>query len=257
MTTTLPLSQASFQRPELMVSSTWTEHAPFAFWLVEAHRPRCVAELGTLHGFSYLCFCQQAKALALDAKCFAVDTWQGDEHNGFYGQEIFDRLDRYHDAHYSNFSKLIRSTFDEAVGQFPDGSIDLLHIDGRHFYEDVKHDFETWRPKLSSRAIVLFHDTQVRTHGFGVFRFWEALSRDMPHFEFTHGFGLGVLGVGRDPSVAALPIFQANSDADVAAIRATYEQLGAAISGRRPLRRNDMCPCGSKKKFKHCHGAYA
>ena len=117
-------------------------------------------------------------------------------------------------SEYSNFSKLLRATFDEAVNQFDDGSIDLLHLDGRHFYEDVKHDFETWQRKLLSRAIVLFHDTQVREHGFGVYQFWEAIRRDFAHFEFIHGAGLGVLCVGRDPIVRALPIFQAHDEAN-------------------------------------------
>ena len=250
-----PCSAVSFQRPKLVMSSAWIEHAPFAFWLIEHTRPRGVCELGTYHGFSYLCFCQQVQASALDTKCFAVDTWRGDEQNGFYSDDIFDNLRSYHDSNYSDFSKLIRATFDEAVNQFNDGSIDLLHIDGRHFYEDVKHDFETWQRKLSSRAIVLFHDTQVRSHGFGVYRFWDTIKRDFAHFEFTHCAGLGVLGVGRDPTVAALSIFQTQNDADVVAIRNAYEMLGASISARRPLRRNDFCPCQSGKKFKHCHGS--
>ncbi len=254
MMTAAPLSQASFQRPRRIAPSDWIEHAPFAFWLVEAHRPQHVTELGTHHGFSYFCFCQQVQNAAIEAKCFAVDSWKGDEHQGFYGEEVFDDIRRYHDSQYSSFSRLIRSTFDDAVNQFSDSSIDLLHIDGRHYYEDVKHDFETWRPKLSSRAIVLFHDTQVKDRGFGVFRFWNAIRRDFPHFEFTHCHGLGVLGFGRDAAVSTLPIFQAIEAADVAAIRSTYERLGAAISGRRPLGRNEMCPCGSEMKFKHCHG---
>jgi hypothetical protein len=44
---------------------------------------------------------------------------------------------------------LIRSTFDDALGYFADGSLDLLHIDGRHLNNDVAHDFETWLPKLT------------------------------------------------------------------------------------------------------------
>jgi hypothetical protein len=213
-------------------------------------------ELGTLHGFSYFCFCQEVVRAAIDARCFAIDTWTGDEHEGFYGEEVFDNIRRHHDSQYAAFSHLIRATFDDAVNQFPDNSIDLLHIDGRHFYEDVKHDFETWQPKLSSRAIVLFHDTQVKEGGFGVFRFWEAVSQNFPHFEFTHCFGLGVLGVGRDTAVSTLPIFQATDDAEIAAIRETYKRLGAAISGHSQLGRNEMCPCGSKRRFKHCHGKY-
>src|SRR5262249_20887506 len=157
-----------------------------------SHRPQRVTELGTFTGFSYFCFCQQVQASGLDAKCFAIDTWKGDEHNGFYGGDVFDQLCHYHDNQDLYFLKLIPSTFDEALDQFDDESIDLLHIDGRHFYEDVKHDFEKWRRKLSSRAIVLFHDTQVRDRGFGVYQLWESAKRDLPHFEFTHCNGLGV-----------------------------------------------------------------
>jgi hypothetical protein len=250
-----PCSKVCFQTPKVVMSSAWIEHAPFAFWLIENAKPQCLCELGTYHGFSYLCFCQQVRASTLTTKCFAIDTWKGDEHSGFYGENIFDNLRAYHDKNYSDFSNLVRATFDEAVKQFDDGSIDLLHIDGRHFYEDVKHDFETWRRKLSSRAIVLFHDTQVKSEGFGVYRFWDIIKRDFPNFEFTHCAGLGVLGVGPDPAVAALPIFQTEDDADAVAIRNAFEMLGGSISGRRPLRRNDLCPCQSGKKFKHCHGS--
>jgi hypothetical protein len=42
---------------------------------------------------------------------------------------------------YSAFSTLIRLTFDDALGDFADGSLDLLHIDGRHLDADVGDDF--------------------------------------------------------------------------------------------------------------------
>jgi hypothetical protein len=128
-----------------------------------------------------------------------VDTWKGDEHTGFYGDEVFQELSDVHDYRYRHFSRLVRSTFDEAVRHFDDGSIDLLHIDGLHTYEAVSQDFETWRPKLDATAIVLFHDTNVRERRFEVFKLWRELARDRPHFEFLHGHGLGVLGIGTDP----------------------------------------------------------
>src|SRR5216684_4389292 len=170
------LSPACFWAPEqLGPQPSWLEHAPFAFWLMEAMRPRTLVELGTQGGYSYFVFCQAVQRLGLETRCYAVDTWKGDEHAEYYGEEVYEQVRVHHDRQYSAFSTLIRSTFDQALEHFSDGTVDLLHIDGRHYYEDVKHDFEMWRPKLSDRAVVLFHDTNVRERNFGVFKLWEEL----------------------------------------------------------------------------------
>ncbi|MEQ9449599.1 MAG: class I SAM-dependent methyltransferase, partial [Rhodospirillaceae bacterium] len=174
--------------------------------------------------------CQAVKSLELTTACHAIDTWKGDEHTGFYGEDFFERVAEHNNAHYTAFSRLVRSTFDEAVTHFSDGSIDLLHIDGRHFYEDVAHDFETWCPKLSSRAIVLFHDTNVREREFGVFKLWEELREKYPSFEFLHGHGLGVLGFGAELPAQMGEFFEAMRDADAAQqVREAYSRLGGAI----------------------------
>jgi hypothetical protein len=224
------LSAASFGLPNFMVQSAWMEHGPFAFWLVEAHRPRCIVELGTHSGYSYFAFCQAAESLGLDVRCYAVDTWKGDEHVGFYGEDVFQLVQDYNEKYYPSFSRLVRSAFDNALPHFPDGSIDLLHIDGRHFYQDVKHDFESWRPKLSDTSIVLFHDTNVRERNFGVFKLWSELAGQFPAFEFYHGHGLGVLGYGREMPKGMAAFFSTTSDSAAATeVRQVYSRLGAAI----------------------------
>jgi len=226
------LSPSSFWIPEwIPIFSAWLEHVPFAFWITEVHRPACLVELGSLSGFSYMAFCQSVKSHHIATRCYAVDTWQGDEHTGPHGEGMFARVNDNNQKQYSGFSSLIRSTFDQAVGCFSDASIDLLHIDGYHVYESVKHDFITWLPKLSKRGVVLLHDTNVRQGVFGVWRLWQELAGKYPHFEFFHGNGLGVLGVGNEFSSTLQNLFAVKGDSATATnIRSIYARLDRRAS---------------------------
>ena len=162
-------SEASLWNPDWIGPSSWLEHAPFAFWITQAIRPKKLVELGTHHGFSYLAFCQAVQRLELGTACYAVDTWRGDEHSGFYSEEIFLSLSAYHDRRYSNFSRLLRMKFDEAVAYFEDKSVDLLHIDGRHFYEDVREDFSLSGARSYLSALSCYFTTSMSASGNSVF----------------------------------------------------------------------------------------
>ena len=225
------IGEASFWPPRHVLESAWLEHAPFAFWLIGVLQPRILVELGTQTGFSYLAFCQAVRQLQLPTSCFAIDTWKGDDHAGHYGEEVFTALAATNEQNYSTFSRLIRGLFDDALPRFADGTIDLLHIDGRHAYADVLHDFQAWRPKLSDRAVVLFHDTNVREHDFGVWRLWAELGRQFPNFAFDHGHGLGILAVGHDIPAGLRDLVDADAEATTS-IRAAYARLGATVSAQ-------------------------
>ncbi len=237
-----------FEEPRLLSdASAWIEHIPFAFLLIDLLRPASIVELGAHKGDSYCAFCQAVQTLSLTSTCAAVDTWKGDAHAGAYGGDVLAALRRHHDPLYSSFSRLIQSEFDGAAPQFADASIDLLHIDGLHTYEAVRHDYETWLPKMSPRAVVLFHDTEERARDFGVWRLWEELATNRPHFHFTHGHGLGVLGVGAEVAPALRPLFDANG-AQQDAIRLCFSRLGRQVSVRRALAALAAC-CFREQQF--------
>ena len=154
--------------------------------------PRLIVELGTHYGESYFGFCQAVAESSLSCACYAVDTWVGEPHAGFYTEEVYNEVNQYNATYYSAFSYLLRTTFDEALAQFEDESIDILHVDGLHTYEAVSHDVFSWMKKVRPGGVVLMHDIMCRHADFGVWRLWEELDQHGERFAFTHSWGLGV-----------------------------------------------------------------
>ena len=231
---TLPL------RPERLVEpDAWVGHIPFAFWLIGAHKPTALVELGTHTGNSYSAFCQAVARFGLGTTCYAVDTWLGDPQAGLYGEEVFTEFRDFHDPRYGGFSRLIRSTFDEALDHFADGAIDLLHIDGCHTYEAVRHDYDSWQRKLSDRGVVLFHDINVRERDFGVWRLWDELTASHHHFAFLHSHGLGVLALGTAlPEPVRILLAASGTPASALAVRDWFAAAGQSVGSELKLARS-------------------
>jgi GT2 family glycosyltransferase len=198
--------------------------------LVDLLRPRTLVELGVHYGDSYCAFCQAVAELRLKTACYGVDTWTGDPHASFYGPEVLADLAAHHDPLYGSFSRLVQSTFDEALKHFADGTIDILHIDGYHTYKAVKHDFATWLPKMSQRGVVLLHDINEKQRDFGAWKVWDEIKVRYPHFEFLHSHGLGLVAVSQEPPEELSWLIGA-SDERVAAIRDYFFCLGERLTG--------------------------
>lgn len=227
-----------FFEPSLLpLESAWIGHIPFAAWVIAAAQPRVVVELGTHSGASFAAFCDAVKRFKMsETRCFAVDTWTGDAQAGFYSDEVYHALSRHVVAQFGDMAVLKRMSFDATRDDFADGSVDLLHIDGYHTYEAVRHDFETWRSKLSPRGVVLFHDTNERVADFGVWRYWAELRAEFPGFEFLHSHGLGVLAVGKAAPVALQQLCKLADPRAIRRIQVRFEALGRHLETQRDLR---------------------
>ena len=195
-----------FAPTEIAVESPWAGLIPVMNLIIGLCRPRRFVELGTYRGCSFFAALSAAKACGHAMQATAIDSWQGDAHSGFYEGEAFLREVEAGIAAIGMPATAIRQTFDQAVAGFDDGQIDLLHIDGFHSYEASIGDFQTWRPKLSARGVVLFHDIAVRRADFGVWRTWKELSAQFPHISFDHSNGLGILFTGPDIPPAIQPL---------------------------------------------------
>lgn len=223
------LRPASYWLPPHLPVSAWLTHGPFASWLVDVLRPERIVELGTHYGYSCFVFAEAVKRLGLDATVDAVDSWEGDDHAGRYGQEVYDYVRSVAESDYPDSVRLVRGWFREARPLFEEASVDLLHIDGRHGYDDALADYTDWRSTVRDGGVILFHDIAERDNGFGVWRLWEELAEPGRSFTFHHGHGLGVLAIGEIEHQPLRALFAAD-DATAARIRTDYERLGQTVS---------------------------
>jgi hypothetical protein len=218
----------------------WSGHIPLACDLVACLRPSVLVELGTHYGESYFAFCQEIEASGAPCSAFAVDNWEGDAHTGRYGEEVFEEVDAYNKAHYAVFSTLLRTTFDQAAEQFAAESIDLLHIDGLHSYEAVRHDFETWFPKVRTGGVVLLHDTEVQFPAFGVWRFWAELQQQYRCFGFKHSSGLGVVFKPGPSRTGGIVSILSGDGACPEAVREYYELCADRLELQQRMRQGEL-----------------
>jgi methyltransferase family protein len=206
----------------------WWGHVPFAGTLVAALLPARIVELGVYRGDSFNAFCQAVQTLGIKTECLGIDAWIGDENTGPQVEAEIKELFTFIETRYP-FARLIKSLFDDAVGDIADASIDILHIDGCHRTEAVQNDLTRWLPKLRDKGIILLHDIAIGgSEACGVDIVWKALKLQYPDawFEFAHSWGLGVFAPKGIPEALA-SFFASVGTPDEEKIQ-TYFQLQGA-----------------------------
>ena len=178
--------------PRLYGIGAWTSHLHFAYDLVAVLRPALLVELGVDRGESYFTFCHAVAENQTGTRCFGIDTWRGDQHTGGYDETTFAQVSEHNRDAYESFSTLVRSSFDDALARFDAECIDVLHLDGLHTEAAVRHDLESWLPKLRPGGVLLLHDVRVRGKDFGVWKIWAELQQQSRSWTFEDGPGLGV-----------------------------------------------------------------
>ena len=172
--------------------SAWEGHILYIYNQIQKWKPKTVVELGVYLGHSLATMAESCLNNNLDTKLYGIDHFQGDEHSGKFGRDIEDIATECL-SEYPNVT-LIKKSFNEALKDWK-GDIDLLHIDGRHFYEDIKEDFTNWSKFVPIGGHIILHDSQETERGFGVKRFFEELQQEHPDWEFderkeSHGLAI-------------------------------------------------------------------
>jgi hypothetical protein len=166
-------------------SDTWVGHIEFAQWIGSRWAAPNIMDLGVDYGLSTFAFALSNKS----AEVIGIDCFEGDEQSGFRDTEKF--VNAIKEEHGVENIKFIKSYFDDIAPHITPKSVDILHIDGLHTYEAVKHDFNTWLPKVAPRGVILMHDTRAYKPRFGVGKFFYEI--DMPKLNFKDSYGLGVV----------------------------------------------------------------
>lgn len=115
----------------------------------------------------------------------------------------------------------------------------------------MKHDFESWVPKLSDRAVVLVHDMVVQERGIGFYKYWAEISKKYPSSNFTNNNGLGVLLWGSNvPSGIGDLVSLSRVNCGPGVVKSFFEAAGSAMVKRRlPMKLS--IPAKIRISFKH------
>src|SRR5262249_8484213 len=144
-------------RPAAFLSGSpgpWSSHLPFACDLIAALRPPVIVELGVSDGDSYFGFCQSVAESKVPCACYGIDS--------FAENAVYELENGHNDRLYRSFSRLLRSDLDEALQQFSDKSIGLLHLNKPRTYDQARHSFDAWVPKVRPGGVILLHGIAVR-----------------------------------------------------------------------------------------------
>ena len=222
------VTPAMFWVAEWMDASACAEHVPFAFWLVDALRPQTIVELTETPGAFLAAYCQAVARLQLPSRCTAIPARDSGARRG--GEDFA----AHHDARYAQFSQLATRPAEQMLARFEEGSLDLLSIDltsdpaGSN--GGLAKRYHAWLPKLSKRAVVVVHGIGDPAADSGAREFWQTLADKYPHFEFLHGAGLGVLGIGTDLPPALHQLFAlGGTEPRALDLREMFARLGRGL----------------------------
>ncbi|MCC2111560.1 MAG: class I SAM-dependent methyltransferase [Hyphomicrobiales bacterium] len=176
--------------------SPWTGHRDFIADFLAFAEPKRILELGVFEGCSYLTMAETIVRAGLDTELVGVDTWAGDTSTGTYDGTVFEEFRRVYDEIVPEAMRLQirfeRKTFEEFSRENPDTVFDVIHFDGDHTRAATLAAYEMFLPHLAADSAFLFHDVYPELD-YESGPLWQEMKADLPHFEFAHSWGLGIL----------------------------------------------------------------
>ena len=157
----------------------WQAHPCLYLKLVEQVRPRLIVEVGVWKGSTTLIFAEalrhyrsvwRGKVVAVDTWLGALEFWKKSEHDLTRDLKF---VNGYPSVYYNFLSNVVHQGLQDQVVPFPSPSlmaaqyfrvmkppvsIDILHLDGSHEYEDVAADLAAWWPVIRKGGVMIGDD---------------------------------------------------------------------------------------------------
>lgn len=185
---------------DMLKFAQWSGHRRFIYDFIANMNPELIVELGSFYGCSAFAMAQAIKDFHLQSKIYAVDIWKAfeDYTSQSYVENIYASFMEVRKlCGFNDYIITKKMTFEEARGSFNDKTVDVIHIDGSHYYDDVKRDFQQWVSALKDDGFIIFHDIAdnlVNGKIMGSHIFWEELKKQYKYtLEFKFSCGLGIL----------------------------------------------------------------
>ncbi len=139
--------------------------------LVRESKPKIAVELGVYGGRGIGAIEMAVQEYGIDCQCFGVDPWSTAAATEGNLEKV--HVDWWKDLDIEKIYadcvsgmrrlglcsvQLLRMKDDEAIKQFNNESIDMIHIDANHSEECSTRIVKTWLPKCSQGAVIVFDD---------------------------------------------------------------------------------------------------
>lgn len=144
----------------------WFEYPNFYKKMVDSFESGSIfVEVGCFMGRSTSCMAQYIKESGKQIDFYAIDHWEGSvEHKKYYSEvDLWKTFEKYMiECNLTEYIRPIKMNSVEASKLFPDMSIEFLHLDASHEYEDVLADIKAWYPKVKIGGVISGDDYTIR-----------------------------------------------------------------------------------------------
>ena len=100
--------------PNYVAPSSWWEHGYGTSNYRNSQAKICCRTWNTLR-VSFFSFCEAAEKFSEQTYIYTVDTWSGDEHAGYYSDEVYNKVRAHLSKYHSQRAEMMRCKFEDAV----------------------------------------------------------------------------------------------------------------------------------------------